>query len=260
MADSAARLVDSVLPDVPYRQWVLTLPHELRLVAAMRADVLRDIVRIYVQTILRLMRQRLRLPRAAGGFVAATHRGGGALNLAPHLHVLAGDGLFVRRPAGDIGFHRAPAPSPNDLRWVVETVRQRVRRRLARMGLLRDERATGEGTNEAPDPGALEACGTLALRGAELESCNDGVAAEPDDVPSGRRSRRWSAQEGGFNIHAGVRVPAGDDVGRERLCRYITRPAFAVDRFTELDDGRIAYQVRHPLGPGKTHRIMTPWT
>ncbi|MBI5490013.1 MAG: hypothetical protein HY905_21950 [Deltaproteobacteria bacterium] len=25
-----------------------------------------------------------------------------------------------------------------------------------------------------------------------------------------------------------------------------------------MGDGRIAYQVRHPLGPGKTHRIMTP--
>ena len=31
-----------------------------------------------------------------------------------------------------------------------------------------------------------------------------------------------------------------------------------MDRFTELDDGRIAYRVRHPVGPGKTHRIMTP--
>ena len=31
-----------------------------------------------------------------------------------------------------------------------------------------------------------------------------------------------------------------------------------MDRFTRLDDGRIAYRVRHPLGPGKTHRILTP--
>jgi len=44
---------------------------------------------------------------------------------------------------------------------------------------------------------------------------------------------------GGANIDAGVRVPAGDHVGRERLCRYITRPPFAIDRFTELPDGRI---------------------
>jgi len=138
MADSAARLVDSVLPDVPFRQWVLTLPYDLRLLAAMRADVLRYIVCACVETIHRWMRRRLQRPGAAAGSVAATHRGGGA------------------------------------------------------------------------------------------------------------------------NIHAGVRVPAGDHVGRERLCRYVTRPPFAVDRFTELPDGRIASRVRHPLGPDKTHRVMTP--
>jgi len=257
MADSAARLVDSVLPDVPIRQWVLTLPYDLRLLAAMRADVLRDIVRAYVETIHRWMRRRLQRPNAAAGSVAATHRGGGALNLAPHLHVLTADGLFVRRPAGDVGFHRVPAPSPADLRWVVETLRRRVLRRLARKGLLRDDRLAGEGSNEGADPSALEACGTLALRAGELES-HDGPAAAPDDVPSGRRSTRWSAHDAGFDVHAGVVVPAGNHIGREQLARYVTRPPFAMDRFTELPDGRIAYRVRHPLGPDRTHRVMTP--
>jgi hypothetical protein len=70
MADSAARLVDSVLPDVPLRQWVLTLPFDLRLLAAARADVLRHVVRIFVQTILRGMRRRLRVPGAADGAIA----------------------------------------------------------------------------------------------------------------------------------------------------------------------------------------------
>jgi hypothetical protein len=257
MADSAARLVDSVLPDVPIRQWVLSLPHDLRLLAAMRADVLRVIVRIFMQTVFRCLRRRVRRPRAAAGGVVATHRGGGALNLNVHLHALVLDVVFVRRPAGDIGFHRVPAPSPADLRWVVETVRRRVLRRLRKMGLLRDDRLAGEGSNEPPDPSALEACGTLALRAGRLEA-QDGATAEPDDMPSGRRSSRWSAQDGGFNVHAGVRVAAGNHVGRERLARYITRPPFSMERFTELSDGRIAYAVRHPLGPGKTHRVMTP--
>jgi hypothetical protein len=123
-----------------------------------------------------------------------------------------------------VGFHRAPAPSPSDLQWVVETLRRRVLRRLAKMGLVRNERQAGDGSNEAPDPGALEACGTLALRAGQLEA-HEGAAADPDDVPSGRRPSRWSAHEQGFNIHAGVRVAAGNDVGRERICKYITRPA-----------------------------------
>ncbi len=257
MADTAARLVDSVLPDVPVRQWVLTLPWELRLPAAMRPDVLRAIVQVFVETVFRCMRRRLRRPRAGAGAIAAVHRAGGALNLNVHLHVLVLDGLFVRRPAGDIGFHRAPAPSPTELRWVVDTVRRRVVRRLGRMGLLRDERLTGEGSNESADPSALEACGQLALRAGDLEA-HDGGNGRPDDVPPPRRSGRRSAHDAGFDVHAGVRVPAGDDVGRERLARYATRPPFAAERFTELPDGRIAYEVRHPIGPGKTRRVMTP--
>ena len=31
-----------------------------------------------------------------------------------------------------------------------------------------------------------------------------------------------------FNLHAAVSLRADDDVGRERLCRYLTRPAVAV--------------------------------
>jgi len=41
MANTGAHLVDRVLPDVPLRQYVLALPHELRMWAA-RTDV-RDI-------------------------------------------------------------------------------------------------------------------------------------------------------------------------------------------------------------------------
>jgi hypothetical protein len=37
MANSAAHLVDRVLPDVPVRQWVLSLPFELRPLAAFKA-------------------------------------------------------------------------------------------------------------------------------------------------------------------------------------------------------------------------------
>jgi hypothetical protein len=40
MCDSAAHLVDHVLPDVPVRQGVLTAPHEVRRVLALRPDAL----------------------------------------------------------------------------------------------------------------------------------------------------------------------------------------------------------------------------
>ena len=52
-------------------------------------------------------------------------------------------------------------------------------------------------------------------------------------------------------------VEAEDDAARERLARYCLRPPFALGRMTELDDGRIAYRLRYPIG-GATHRILEP--
>ncbi len=51
MANTAAHLVDRVLPAVPVRQWVLSLPFELRALAAFRADVLAALVRIFVEVV-----------------------------------------------------------------------------------------------------------------------------------------------------------------------------------------------------------------
>ncbi len=48
MANTAAHLVDRVLPAVPVRQWVLSLPFELRALAAFRADVLSALGRLLV--------------------------------------------------------------------------------------------------------------------------------------------------------------------------------------------------------------------
>ncbi|WP_441287758.1 transposase [Sorangium sp. KYC3313] len=43
-----------------------------------------------------------------------------------------------------------------------------------------------------------------------------------------------------------------------RLFRYGARPPFALERFSELADGRIAYRLKAPNRRGQTHRVMTP--
>ena len=50
MADTAAHLVDNVLPHVPYRQWVLTLPPPLRYRLACDAELLADVLDAFKQT------------------------------------------------------------------------------------------------------------------------------------------------------------------------------------------------------------------
>jgi hypothetical protein len=51
MANVAAHLVDRVLPAVPMRQSVLSLPFELRTLAAFRADVLSGVGRIFIEAV-----------------------------------------------------------------------------------------------------------------------------------------------------------------------------------------------------------------
>jgi hypothetical protein len=47
-----------------------------------------------------------------------------------------------------------------------------------------------------------------------------------------------------FNLHASVTLGANDDVGRERLCRYLLRPAFSLARIPVRKDGCVSYRVK----------------
>ncbi len=48
MADTAAYLVDCVLPEVPVRQWVLTLPYPLRYRCAWDAKLTSEVLRAFM--------------------------------------------------------------------------------------------------------------------------------------------------------------------------------------------------------------------
>ena len=260
MAGTAAHLVDRVLPNVPLRQFVLTLPYELRLLAAQRADVVRAFSRMFVETIFASQVNRSGRPGAKCGGVSFVSRAGGSVNLNVHFHDLVLDGIYERE--GDQAvFRRVVAPRAEDLSWVVRRFGERALSWLRRHGLL-DDRCREERSNEADQGTALDACAQLALRLGPLETVGTGRRAAPGEEDEAafapRPGGRWSAEWEGFRVHAGVRIAAGDDEGREQLCRYASRPGIALGRMTLLDDGRIAYRVRHPFGSHGMHRVMTP--
>lgn len=49
MAGRAAHLLDNLFPDVPVRQWVLSLPYRLRYQLAWNHDVCREVVAVFVR-------------------------------------------------------------------------------------------------------------------------------------------------------------------------------------------------------------------
>jgi hypothetical protein len=62
MADTAAHLVDWVFPEVPIRQWVLSLPFALRYRLAYDAHLVSDMVHTFVQIVFGLLRRRAGFP------------------------------------------------------------------------------------------------------------------------------------------------------------------------------------------------------
>ena len=70
--------------------------------------------------------------------------------------------------------------------------------------------------------------------------------------------KRLCAEIGGFSLHAATRCRAGDSFRLARLCRYVTRPAFADDQLSWDGAARVTFELKTPWRDGTTHLEMTP--
>ena len=95
MAESAAWLVDRVIPKVPVRQWVLSFPIPLRSLFAAHPELLTPVLRIVHRLITRFLLEQAGLKRCAAdtGAVTLIQRFGSAANLNIHLHCRVLDGV-----------------------------------------------------------------------------------------------------------------------------------------------------------------------
>jgi hypothetical protein len=262
MAERAAHLVEHVLPpDVPVRQWVLSVPHRLRYRLAYDHRLCRTVLHVFVRALRSAYRRQARGRGLVGGetgMVTSMQRFGGALNLHVHFHTLVLDGIFVHEADGTLSF-RAAAPPTDE---AVQRVVARVRQRLERLGVdgvtatdadadpLADESAALAGLSQAAVLGRA-ALGRRAGRGPLR------VGADPD-APWVQRHIPLHAHEGGFDLHAAVHVAAGDRPRLARLCRYLVRPPLGQQRLQRMRDGRIAVTLQRPWADGTTHLVFTP--
>ncbi len=114
-------------------------------------------------------------------------------------------------------------------------------------------------SNESPAQAALDACAAIAMgRGGHVAPLPNCEAPEAEaDHESAPDKPAVAVDSGGFNLHAGVRIEAGDDMGRERLARYGARPPVSLERLRRLPGGRVAYRLKNVTrGRGK-YRVMT---
>ena len=113
MVETAALLVDEVLPRQPLRQWVLSVPFPLRFLFATEPAAVTAVLGIVYRAIsTHLIRKAgFRQTTAQAGAVTLIQRFGGALNLNIHCHLLVLDGVYVRGNER-LEFRRVPPPEP----------------------------------------------------------------------------------------------------------------------------------------------------
>jgi hypothetical protein len=279
MTERAAHLVDRVFPDVPVRQagvpaartvrggveWVLSLPYRMRYQLAWDHDLCRAVAGVLLRAVDRVLRARAcdqGVEEGRGGGVVVIQRFGGALNLNVHVHALVLDGVFARDDAGALRFHPTPDLATLDVEEVLATVEPSIARRLRRLGRGPDTgeaEATDAWGDEAPVLAGLAAAsvqGTVAWgprRGARLSRL--GAAAEAVETPT---PGRCHARANGFDLHAGLVVPAGQRERLERICRYILRPPVTQERLHVTGDGQVRLALRHPWRDGTTALVFDP--
>jgi hypothetical protein len=209
------------------------------------------ILELFLRTVFGWLRGKARdagVAAGRAGAVTVIPRAGGSVNANLHYHSLVLDGVYVRRdPGSKPSFHATAPPSQSDLADILTTVRVGLRRRLERRGLIRSETGGDGADPHAEAAPLLAACyaasvqGTVAMgpqAGHYVGRLGGELAALPDSMPPPASCGRAE----GYSLHAGVRVAAGDRPRLEKLCRYVARPALALDRLQELADGRFAYR------------------
>ena len=260
ISDFAAGLVDRVIPRVPVRQWVLTVPHGLRAKMmfdpALTSAVLRDLIR----AVSSWLRQRARRQGVVGalktGAVTVIQRFNSALGANPHFHTLCLDGVYTFPVGRAPVFHPTPAPTDEDIAHVAAAVFRRVERRLADREPGAVQRRFMECAPVLVAMAEASVGGVVATgprRGRRIVRVR-GAPADLDAFVMGR----LCAEVEGFNLQAATRLHAGDREGLERMARYLARPPIATDRLSRLDDGRLELRLKRPWRDGTTYSQCPP--
>lgn len=103
MSETATHLMDSVIPAIATRQWVLSVPVPMRYLMAYDGQALNQVINSFTGTIFSWLRKKakqainnIKFSQMQAGGVIFVQRFGSALNLNLHLHGQFSDGIFEK--------------------------------------------------------------------------------------------------------------------------------------------------------------------
>jgi hypothetical protein len=274
MAQTAAHLVEQVLPWVPTRQWVVSVPVPLRYWMAGSQDLTAK-----VHTIIRTTIGQYYVNQAVthGHERAAVHPGsvtfiqrfGSALNVNLHFHCVFIEGVYLDRTAAGLKprFVQAAPPTDTDIAEVVQQISRRVIRKLRRLGYLETgvEPPVATGYDPLRDT-APELARTMAASVQQRIAFGDRAGQHVRRIGSGfgyegeapRLTGPRCASVHGFSLHAQTQIPAHRRDQLEQLIRYTARGAVSLERLQADANGDLVYTFTHPWSDGTTGITLSP--
>jgi Transposase zinc-binding domain/Putative transposase len=261
MAQTAAHLVEQVLPWVPTRQWVVSVPVPLRYWMAGSQDLTAK-----VHTIIRTTIGQYYVNQAVAhgheratvhpGSVTFLQRFGSALQLNLHFHVIGLEGVYLDRTTQGLTPRFVPGepPTDTDIAGVVQKISRRVLRLLRRLGYLEMgmESPVATGYDPLRDT-APELARTMAASvqhriaggeraGQPVRRIGSGFGSE-GEAP--RLTGPRCASVHGFSLHANTAIPAHRRDQLEQLIRYTARGAVSLECLREDANGDLVYTFTH---------------
>jgi hypothetical protein len=236
MTEMARHWVSAVLPRVRVRQWVLSLPFELRVPLAYRHELTLAVHGVAARVIEAWYRDKgreLGIADGRTGSITAVQRFGSDLALNVHFHMLLLDGVYDVLGA----FTPIVAPTQDELETLCTTIAERVQKLLERRALDHDH---------ADERALCLALSRSAARRGASKHAPEAIDPDHDGEPGCKRKARVS----GFDLEATTEVRGDDRERLENLCRYLLRPPLADRRLRLLPADQVALELKSPWKDG----------
>lgn len=262
MSETAAHLVDSVLPVQPVRQWVLSFPFQIRLCLAVMPKIMAKALEITNSVISNFYRKKtaLQKTKAKTGAVTLIQRFGGSLNLNVHFHQLFLDGSYELGTQGEpTEFFTSPPPTVQEIGECLGQIIKRLTRYLEKQKIIVKD-VDQSFQLEIPDDDTfsrLQASSVSYRFATGPSKGKKAIVLKTLTDGDHNSSSGLVAKNSGFSLHAGVATKAHERDRLERICRYIARPAVSEGRLSVTHKGAVIYKFKKPWDDGTTAIKMT---
>lgn len=267
--ETAAHLVDNVLPLAPYRQMVLSFPIPLRywlhtnkkLFSKIHSIAIKEMHRYYIN---KAKFQGIKNP--CPGSISFTQRAGSAANLNPHLHVLLLDGVYTEVD-GTVRFRNIDTITDDEVAWLCENISKKVMKHLTKEGYLDKDGEMVQSPmmdelfqdNESIATAAYASTyGKIAFgenAGKYVTKIGSGFGYL-EEIPLAKGKLCYSVN--GFSLHCNTKTNTHARDRLQKLIEYIARGPLSNERLEITNKAKVLLKLKSPRRDGTSHLLLTP--